>query len=74
MNWSKWIRQSHRWLSIVFTLVVLVIFAMLGLGKEPAQWVYFLPLFPLALLVPTGLYMFYQPYAARRRARRGAVS
>jgi ABC-type polysaccharide/polyol phosphate export permease len=73
LNWSKFIRQSHRWLSIVFTGVVLVIFATLGLGQEPAQWVYFLPLFPLALLVPTGLYMFFQPYTARRRAARQQV-
>ena len=73
MNWSKFIRQSHRWLSIVFTGVVLVIFAILGAGREPAQWVYFLPLFPLALLVPTGLYMFFEPYAARRRAARQHV-
>lgn len=70
MNWSKWIRQFHRWTSIVFTGVVLVIFAILGLGREPAGWAYFLPLFPLALLVPTGLYMFAQPYAARRRGAR----
>ncbi|HST37817.1 MAG TPA: hypothetical protein VLK25_14465 [Allosphingosinicella sp.] len=72
MNLSKLIRQSHRWLSILFTGVVIVIFAMLGAGQEPAQWIYFLPLVPLALLVPTGLYMFVQPYAARRRAARQA--
>ena len=24
MNWHKWVRQSHRWLSVVFTLFVLV--------------------------------------------------
>ena len=24
MNWSHWIRQTHRWLSVVFTLAVLV--------------------------------------------------
>ena len=72
MSGSKFIRQSHRWLSILFTGVVIVIFAMLGMGQEPAQWIYFLPLFPLALLVPTGLYMFFQPYAARRRAARQA--
>ena len=67
MNWSKWIRQVHRWLSIVFTAVVLAIFGMLGAGQQPAQWVYFLPLFPLALLMMTGLYMFVLPYAARWR-------
>ena len=24
MNWNVWIRQTHRWLSIVFTLAVIV--------------------------------------------------
>lgn len=69
MNWSIWIRQVHRWLSIIFTGVVIGIFIMLGMGSEPAQWVYFLPLFPLALMTLSGLYMFFLPYAARRRAQ-----
>lgn len=68
MNWSKWIRQIHRWLSIAFTLVVLAIFGALGLGEEPAEWIYFLPLFPLFLLLATGLYLFALPYAARWRS------
>ena len=70
MNWSKSIRQFHRWMSALFTVVVLTIFILLGTGNEPAQWVYFLPLFPLALLMLTGLYMFVLPYAARRRSGR----
>jgi hypothetical protein len=68
---NKWIRQFHRWTSIVFTAVVAGIFAALGLGKQPAEWVYFLPLFPLALLALTGLYMFFLPYAAKRRSGAG---
>jgi hypothetical protein len=72
MNWNMWIRQIHRWLSIIFTAVVVAIFAMLGAGKEPAQWVYFVPLLPLALLMFTGLYMFALPYVARRRGRGSA--
>jgi hypothetical protein len=24
LNWSKWIRQTHRWLSIVFTVAVII--------------------------------------------------
>ncbi len=67
---SQWIRQFHRWVSIIFTLVVVGIFAALGLGKEPAQWVYYLPLLPLALLLITGLYMFALPYAVRWRDKR----
>ena len=73
MSWNKWIRQVHRWLSIAFTAVVLAIFGALGLGEEPAEWVYFLPLPPLALLLLTGLYLFALPYAARRRGGRRAA-
>lgn len=71
MNWSKWIRQLHRWLSIIFTLVVAGIFAMLGMGREPAEWVYFLPLAPLFLLMFSGLYMFALPYLRRGSAAEG---
>lgn len=70
MNWNKWVRQSHRWLSMVFTVIVAVIFGALGLGKEPAEWVYFLPLFPLALMLLSGLYLFILPYAANWRSGR----
>jgi hypothetical protein len=24
LNWSKWFRQTHRWLSIVFTVAVII--------------------------------------------------
>ena len=70
MALDMWIRQIHRWLSIAFTAVVLGIFITLGLGQEPAYWVYLSPLFPLALLTLTGLYMFVLPYAARWRSAR----
>ena len=72
MNWNIWIRQTHRWLSIVFTTVVIGIFVTLGLGEQPAEWVYFLPLFPLAFMTLTGLYMFALPYVSRWRAGRGS--
>ncbi len=68
---SRLIRQTHRWTSLVFALLVAGIFLALGLGSEPAQWVYFLPLAPLFLLLLTGLYLFVLPYLARsRRAAR----
>ena len=35
MNWSALIRQFHRWVSIIFVLVVAGIFAALGRGKQP---------------------------------------
>jgi hypothetical protein len=64
---SKFIRQFHRWTSIVFALVVVAIFAMLGAGQQPAQWIYYVPLLPLSLLAITGLYMFFLPYVAKAR-------
>jgi hypothetical protein len=69
---SKFIRSFHRWTSIVFALVVAAIFVMLGLGQQPAQWIYYVPLAPLFLLMITGLYMFFLPYVGR--ARRKAAS
>ena len=68
---SKWIRQIHRWLSIAFTLTVIANFVAIGMGKQenPPGLLTYSPLFPLALLMLTGLYMFVLPYAARRRAR-----
>jgi heme A synthase len=69
MTWSNWIRQIHRWLSIVFTLTVVANFAAMTQGKPP-DWVTYSPLLPLFLLMFTGLYMFVLPYAARRRSVR----
>lgn len=66
MHWNKWIRQFHRWLSIIFTLSVVATFIALA-QKEPLVWVSYVPLLPLALLLVTGLYLFALPYVARRR-------
>lgn len=65
MNWNKWIRLGHRWLSIVFTLTVVANFVALGVGK-PVAWLYYLPLPPLFLLMLSGLYLFVLPYLPRR--------
>ena len=72
MNWSKWVRQAHRWVSIVFTATVIANFVAMGLGEPPALVVYS-PLPPLFLLLFTGLYMFVLPYAAKLRGERGAA-
>ncbi len=66
MNSNMWIRQAHRWLSILFTLAVIANFAAMALG-EPPPWVVYAPLPPLFLLLFTGLYMFALPYAAKWR-------
>lgn len=66
MSWSKGIRQTHRWTSIAFVVSVIAAFVALG-QEQPVVWVSYVPLFPLALLAITGLYLFALPYAARRR-------
>ena len=64
MNWNKWVRQPHRWLSIAFTVGVIVNGVAVGLGKY-TFWVGLLALLPLALLLFSGLYLFMLPYASR---------
>jgi hypothetical protein len=64
-----WIRQIHRWLSIAFTVAVIVnIIAMLR--EQSAVWIGILALVPLIFLLLTGLYMFVLPYAAKWRGGR----
>ncbi len=67
MNWNYWIRRVHCWLSIAFTLAVIVnIVAMMQ--EKQAVWVGLLALFPLILLLLSGLYLFTLPYAAKWRS------
>lgn len=63
---SKFIRKSHRWLSILFTLTVVANFAVMAFAPPPA-WVTYSPLLPLFLLLASGLYMFFLPYVAKAR-------
>jgi ABC-type polysaccharide/polyol phosphate export permease len=70
MTMNNGVRQIHRWVSIIFVAIVAAIFIALGMGKKPVNWVYFLPLLPLALLALTGLYLFALPYAAKLRGGR----
>ena len=57
------IRKAHRWLSIVFTLTVLanIVFMSVREGQPPA-WITYSPLLPLAILMFSGLYLFWLPY------------
>ena len=61
---SKWIRQIHRWLSIIFTICVIANFVVLG-RETLALYVGLFTLLPLALLLFTGLYLFVLPYTAK---------
>ncbi len=72
MNWNKWIRQFHRWVAIAFTLTVIVTFIALA-QENPIVWVSYVPLFPLALLLATGLYLFALPYVAKWRGGRRVI-
>jgi hypothetical protein len=60
------IRQTHRWLSIVFTITVLANFVAMAIGKPPA-WVTYSPLPPLFLLLFSGLYLFVLPYRRTKK-------
>jgi hypothetical protein len=66
---SKWTRQIHRWLSIVFTLTVIANFVALARGGGmPPPLITYSPLPPLALLLFTGLYLFVLPYTVKWRS------
>ena len=69
MNWNHWVRQIHRWLSILFTVAVIVTSVALA-QEKPVVWMSYLPLPPLFLLLFSGLYLFVLPYAARWRSGR----
>ena len=75
MNWNRWIRQIHRWLSMLFTIGVIAnIINIFGMGQdEPAVWVGMMALVPLILLLLSGLYLFALPYLARRDRGRSAT-
>ena len=69
MNWSKAIRQAHRWISIAFTLTVAANFVALAIGQgaQPPAAITYAPLPPLFLLMLSGLNLFVLPYRARRK-------
>jgi membrane protein CcdC involved in cytochrome C biogenesis len=65
MNWNAAIRQTHRWLSIAFTLAVIANIVLLVMNSSQT-WVGVAALVPLIPLLATGLYMFVLPYLGRR--------
>ena len=69
MKISRTIRQIHRWIAILFTLTVVAGFLLPAI-RPGIEWVYYLPLAPLAVLLLSGLYLFVQPYL-NRAARLG---
>ena len=69
MNWKKWVRQTHRWVSIAFVVSMIVAFVAIA-QEDPADWLFYLPLLPLTLLLLTGLYLFALPYVVKWRGAR----
>jgi len=70
LNWNTWLRQIHRWLSIAFSVAVIINIVAWRKG-EPAVWVGLLALLPLVLLMLTGLYLFALPYLTKWRSVQG---
>ena len=71
MKWNDWIRQTHRWLSIAFTVTVIANFVALARGAGmPPPWITYSPLPPLAFLLFSGLYLFALPYTTKWRRSR----
>jgi hypothetical protein len=72
---NNWIRQTHRWVSIAFTVAVIanIVVMSMGHGQQPPAAVTYSPLLPLAALLFTGLYLFVLPYAAKWRGRESSA-
>jgi heme A synthase len=68
MKTQSWIRQTHRWLSMIFTATVITNFVALALTNgAPPAWITYSPLLPLLILMLTGVYLFALPYVVKRR-------
>jgi hypothetical protein len=65
MNWNAAIRQTHRWLSIAFTLAVIANIVLLVMNSSQT-WEGVAALVPLIPLLATGLYLIALPYLGRR--------
>jgi heme A synthase len=69
LNWNKWIRWAHRWLSIAFTVVVAVNGIAVTRGKYTNR-LGLMAVATLALQFFSGMYLFVLPYAAKWRSGR----
>lgn len=69
MNWTRAIRVTHRWTSVIFIATVIVA-TFAAVSGQPAESVfYYLPLPPLFVQMITGVYLFVLPYTAKWRGR-----
>jgi hypothetical protein len=72
MNWNKWIRVAHRWLSIAFTVAITINFIAI-LHKRYTNTLGLMAVSVLALSFVTGMYLFVLPYFIKWRSVRGAA-
>jgi hypothetical protein len=71
MNWNNLVRQAHRWISVAFTVAVIINGIAVLQGKYTAT-LGLLAVFTLALQFFTGMYLFVLPYATKWRSGRRA--
>jgi hypothetical protein len=71
VSWTRLIRQTHRWLGVIFTLAVGANIVVMSAGKAPPEWITYSPLIPLVLMWLSGMYLFVLPYTAKRQSRPG---
>lgn len=67
MNWSRFIRRAHRWISLLFTITVGIAAWASFSGQSEDSMLYYLPLPPLFLLMASGAYLFVLPWLGRGR-------
>ena len=67
MTWNRLVRQTHRWLSTAFTVVV-IINGVAVAQKRYTAGLGLSAVFVLALQFFTGMYLFVLPYVAKWRS------
>jgi Flp pilus assembly protein TadB len=73
MGSNRGIRRFHRLVSMFF--MATVVFTAVALTVDNSVvWVSYVPLLPLFVLMGTGVYMWFLPAMAKRRARRAAMA
>lgn len=69
MNWTKWNRVIHRWVSIIFIGTVLTATYAAASGQDQTSFLYYLPLPPLFILIGSGLIMWALHYTKKWRGQ-----
>lgn len=64
----NWIRQAHRWVSVLFTLTVTANFVAMAAVGQPPMWITMSPLPFLLLLWLSGAALFVRPFLAKGQA------